>query len=355
MRITFVLPFAGHAGGIRVVAIYAERLRARGHNVTIISQPPHMPTVKDKINSVLLGTGWPRPATPGPYFDGLDVERRVLDSIRPVRDADVPDADVVIATWWETAYWVAALSPSKGRKFYFVQHHEIHDHLPKEIARGSYYLPLKKITISQWLVDTMRETYGDNDVSLVPNSVDTQHFQAPLRAKHNPPMVGFMYSPIPFKGTEIALAAIEKARSSVPELRVVSFGASRPTSSQPLPDGIVYEQSPKQVRIPDIYAGTDVWIVASRSEGFGLPILEAMACRCPVVATRAGAAPELIRDGENGYVVDVGDVAALADKLVSVLSLSDGDWRRMSDAALATARTYSWEDATDRFETALIG
>ena len=40
-------------------------------------------------------------------------------------DVDVPDGDLIIATWWETAEWVNALSPNKGAKVYFIQHHEI--------------------------------------------------------------------------------------------------------------------------------------------------------------------------------------------------------------------------------------
>jgi glycosyltransferase involved in cell wall biosynthesis len=51
----------------------------------------------------------------------------------------------------------------------------------------------------------------------------------------------------------------------------------------------------------NVYADCDVWLFASFSEGFGLPIIEAMACRCPVVATRAGCAPDVIKEGVNGY------------------------------------------------------
>jgi glycosyltransferase involved in cell wall biosynthesis len=95
-------------------------------------------------------------------------------------------------------------------------------------------------------------------------------------------------------------------------------------------------------------------LCASRSEGFGLPLLEAMACRTPVVSTRVGGATDLIEEGREGYVVDVEDSEGLARRLVQVLSLDEPAWRVMSDAAFATATGYTWDDATDLFEAGLF-
>src|SRR4051794_12493316 len=122
MRITFVLNHVNLNGGIRVIAIYAERLKKRGHEVTVITRPRPIPSVKDRIKSVVKGKGWPvDPNTLADHFDNVDVDLRVIESRRPIIDRDVPDGDVVIATWWETAPWVMDLSPSKGAKAYFVQ------------------------------------------------------------------------------------------------------------------------------------------------------------------------------------------------------------------------------------------
>jgi glycosyltransferase involved in cell wall biosynthesis len=97
----------------------------------------------------------------------------------------------------------------------------------------------------------------------------------------------------------------------------------------------------------------DVWLCGSWVEGFGLTILEAMACRCPAVSTRAGGPEEIIEEGVTGHLVPAGDSAALADRLAHVLRLPDAEWRAMSDAAHARARSYSWDDAADLFESAL--
>jgi len=116
---------------------------------------------------------------------GSGVEHRVLDRWRPIVDADLPDADVVIATWWETAEWVNALDPRKGAKAYFIQQSRSVPYLPVDRSRATYRLPLRKIVISRWLEQVMRIEYGDNSVDLVPNSVDPDQFFAPFRGKQS--------------------------------------------------------------------------------------------------------------------------------------------------------------------------
>ena len=87
------------------------------------------------------------------HWPGLQVAEAPAAGV----DADLPDADIVIATWWETAEWVNALSPAKGRKVYFIQHHEVFSYLPVERSRATYRLPLHKIVISRWLKDLMEQ------------------------------------------------------------------------------------------------------------------------------------------------------------------------------------------------------
>ena len=131
MRITFILPTVNLSGGIRVVAIHAGMLAARGHQVVLVSPPAMEPSIREKVRSLLKGNGWPTvEPNPRSHLDGTGLDHRVLDRWRPVTNDDVPHADVIVATWWETAEWVAALSPDKGAKTYFVQGHEVFSHLP---------------------------------------------------------------------------------------------------------------------------------------------------------------------------------------------------------------------------------
>lgn len=352
MRITFISPAANLSGGLRVIAIYADHLQARGHDVIVVAQRHRAITWKDHVKAWMRGTNVKRP--PGfTHYDAMQTPLRVIDHDGPVAAADVPDSDIVIATWWETAFAVMTLPPQKGQKVYFIQGHEVFSHLPSHLSAGSYYLPMKKVTIAGWLVDTMADLYGDHDVALVPNSVDLELFHAAERGRQAVPTVGLIYSPTHFKGVDVATRALAELRKTYPDLRVVAFGTQTVRRDLPLPKGARYVQNPPQDRLRDLYAGCDVFISASRSEGFGLPILEAMACRTPVVATRTGCAPDVITDAVEGYVVEIGDAAQLAQRLAQVLDLPEAAWKRMSDAAFARATQYTWEDACTLFERAI--
>jgi len=355
MRITFVLQNADLAGGVRVVAIYANKLQQRGHRVTVVSTPNPILPLYLRFHSLLHGRGWPTPAPLGPsHLDGLGIDHRVLPTYRAVTNGDVPDADVVIATTWKSGLWVHRLSPAKGAKVHLMQHYETwagYD-APRHVD-DVWRLPSHKIVISKWLADLAREKFGITDASHIPNSVDTDQFFAPPRGKQSSPTVGFLYHDTPFKGVDITLRALELLRTKFANLKIIAYGRDDPKPHLPLPPGTTYIRRPEQDELRDIYARCDVWLCGSRAEGFHLPPLEAMACRTPVVSTRVGGPMDIIDDGINGFLVDVEDHAALADRTTEVLNLSDDRWKEISSAALETAHQYTWDDATDLFEQAL--
>ena len=353
MRINLILPVASMAGGIRVIAIYAKWLHDNGHDVLMVSQPWSPMSFREKLRCIMTGRGWPKGKVWASHLDDLQVPHKILETCRPVMDADLPDADVVVATWWETAEWVHALSASKGKKVYFIQHYEVHDHLPVERTQATYRLPLKKIVIAQWLKKIMQDEFNDPDVKIVPNAVDHRIFFAPERDKQPVPTIGFLNSPAHFKGVAATLDAIRMIRQRLPSLRILSFGTCEAGGYEHWDDHIEYVQLPSQDQIRQIYGMCDIWLTASVTEGFNLPAMEAMACRTPVVSTRAGWPEEAIENGLNGYLVEVGDSVALAERALQILAFSNEEWRRMSSNAWNTVRDSSWETSSGMFLRAL--
>ena len=342
MKITIIMADPAMSGGDRVCAIYAKLLAERGHRVEVIAPRKRLLPFKEQLKRLIKGGGWSSAREQRQnHFAMMGVEVTYLEATRPVTAADLPDADVVIATWWETAEWVAGLPDGKGAKVYFIQHHETHQGLPVDRVARTYRLPLRKITIARWLVDLMQHTYQDAAVALVPNSADLEVFHAPARTRQAVPTLGFLYSHVEFKGVDTALAVIDRVKSLIPDLRVLCFGNVRPGTILPIPEAFEFEYDPDQAHIREIYAQCDVWLCCSRSEGFGLTILEAMACRCPAVSTRCGGPEDIIQDGQNGYLRGIDDVEALADAVVRVLRSPDREWQAMSDAALARAAGYT--------------
>jgi len=351
MRITFVLPFAGLDGGVRVIATYARILHARGHEVTVISKHARpSPRLKARLKRLLGRETW-HPPVPTPLLDFLGPRHKIVARPGPVCAADLPDADVVIASWWETALWVADLPAAKGRKFYLLQDYEVF-HRPREVA-ATYELGLRMIAVSDYIRDAIMRNHGIADIAVVPNAVDHAQFTAPPRRRGPHPTVGFICSSATRKNVALAVEAVVKAREICPDLRVIVMGNQPhcPFLPDPLPGWISYRHAPPQAEIPALYAACDAWLLTSDHEGFGLPILEAMACRTPVLATRAGAAPQLI-DGTNGQLLP-SEAGAFAAAIAEIAGMDPADWQALSEAAHATAHGWSWEDATDRLETLL--
>jgi glycosyltransferase involved in cell wall biosynthesis len=354
LRIVFVLVEASLAGGVRTVATYARLLSRRGHRVTIVSTPAEVPPLPQRLRSFLRGRGWPRPLPPGPsHLDGLDVEHRKLRRHRPLTDRDVPDADVIVATWWRTAEWIALLSPRKGAKAHFIQGHDVETPgQPSDRYQATWRLPLHRIVCSRWLLGLARDRYGDASASCVPNGVDLEQFDVPPRVKQERPTVGMVYAPEHMKGCDVAVAAFALASRRVAGLRLVSFGSYPVSSAVPLPPDSEFTWRPDQRVIPRIYGRCDAWLWPSRREGFGLPILEAMACRTPVIAAPAGAAPELLSQG-GGVLLPAPEPEPMAEAIERICSLSEGEWRALSDRARAVATQHGWDESVRLFEAAL--
>jgi N-acetyl-alpha-D-glucosaminyl L-malate synthase BshA len=76
----------------------------------------------------------------------------------------------------------------------------------------------------------------------------------------------------------------------------------------------------KQENVNELLSLSDLMLMPSELESFGLAALEAMACRVPAIATRVGGVPELIDDGVNGLLYEVGDVEGMATGAISLLS-----------------------------------
>lgn len=353
MRITFLAPAPDMSGGARVIHIYASLLQARGHEVSVVLRPPRPLSLRERLRALFRGLATRQVSGSPTHYRNDEYALTVLDRYRPITATDVPDADIIIATWWETAEWIMAMPANKGAKAHFVQHYEAFDAMIRERVDAVLSAPTAKITISKWLDELLRTTFHNRLVTRIPNSVDMEQFDAPVRVRQPRPTVGMLYSTIAWKDCATGFAAFTLLQQQFPDAQLVTFGNSAPTADLPLPAGSRHTVLPKQSEIRHLYASCDVWMCPSKSEGFHLPPLEAMACRCPVVSTPVGGPADIIEPGVNGHLVPIGDATRMSERLAEVLSVPLQEWQRMSQAAHDTATHYSWEDATDLFERSL--
>lgn len=349
MRITFVVAAVDFGGGIRVIAQYAEALRQRGHEVLVVSPAPYPYGRIAKLRNKFF----PREnCVTASHFDDTRVPVKFLERYRPVRASDVPPADLIIATWWETAEWISSFPGKCGVKVHFVQGYEIWNG-EKDRVEASLRLPTEKITISSWLKDVLVDQLGMDEPKVIFNGVDNAMFSLPRRQMPDTPTVGFVYSPLFIKGADIAIAAITKAKERVPNLRAIAFGHNPPESSLALPDFVEYFQAPSQEEIRRIYGKCSAWLFCSREEGFGLPILEALACGTPVLAMPAGAAPDILIHG-GGVLLKSHGHEDLAIEIEKISEMKFDQWEKLSRSAEMISRNFSIEKSVDMFEEFLV-
>ncbi|HWA16952.1 MAG TPA: N-acetyl-alpha-D-glucosaminyl L-malate synthase BshA, partial [Gemmatimonadales bacterium] len=102
-------------------------------------------------------------------------------------------------------------------------------------------------------------------------------------------------------------------------------------------------------RVASILQATDLFLLPSQTESFGLAALEAMACGAPAVASRAGGLPEVIDDGITGILEPAGSVEAMGRRAVELL-LDPTRHKAMAEAAVQKANTFSAETIVPMYE-----
>ena len=102
--------------------------------------------------------------------------------------------------------------------------------------------------------------------------------------------------------------------------------------------------------VAPLLASADLFLLPSTSESFGLSALEALASGVPVVGSAAGGMPEVVRDGETGFLCGVGDIRAMAEAGLGILSDKD-KWKTMSERGAADARArFSLDAIVSKYE-----
>jgi alpha-1,3-rhamnosyl/mannosyltransferase len=210
--------------------------------------------------------------------------------------------------------------------------------VPRSVRRAD-----RVLTGSQWTKDDLAETYGvpENRIVVTPYGVDPVYGPGGPRAKgHYALFVGAIQ---PRKGPLTALEALALVNS---DLRLVMIGPEKLGGDEVratvarlgLGQRVEWRGHVERDELAALYRGAAVLVFPSRYEGFGLPVLEAMASGTPVVATTAGAIPEVA--GTAAVLVDPGDAAALAAGIERALADRD----RLATAGLERARQYSWAE-----------
>ncbi len=335
MKIAFLLPGRGRSGGVRCIATVTRALQHRGHAVRVLCQ--QQPTLRDWARS-LRDRVWYRSAP-----DWLEQLGRGVETFLDVRQCRFDADEVIVAVGMAMCAQLDSLAALPNPKLQY-----LHGSVDPLLFRKAIRLPFPKVVVASYLKE-MAEAEGNGEVlCVVHNGVDRkEYFGSVPETQRNG--VGTIYSQDSAKDPQTILSVLQRLRELRPELPIRVFGGDRrPRSIRPE----WYWRYPTVEKARDIYSRSLVWVMASRSEGFSMPVLEAMACGCAVVATDCGGPRDMIKDGENGFLVNVGDVKGITERVQFLLENSDLR-RQIRENAQATVRGLSWENCVNKLEDAL--
>lgn len=330
MRVAFLLKDLQLSGGVGVVVTHARNLaRDHGFDVTLVTTDaqgePH----------------WPYEHLPHLH-------------IRELPDALNDEFDVVVSTWWETAY---SLFQLRSRRYAsFVQSledrfYEGHESIERLGARLTLDLPVAFITEARWIAEVIEEMRPDAPVFLVRNGIDKGTFPAlDTPPEHEGPLrVLVEGSPESwFKGVGGAIDSVKLMKEP-----------HRLTLVCPNRIGLAPEDAAVAVgpltgpQMAEAYADADVLVKLSRVEGMYGPPLEAFHRGATCVTTEVTGHGEYIRHGVNAMVVDWDDQPGTAAQL-DLLARDRKLLRRLRLGALETARAWpDWSQSSNEMAAAL--
>jgi N-acetyl-alpha-D-glucosaminyl L-malate synthase BshA len=178
--------------------------------------------------------------------------------------------------------------------------------------------------VSSWLAETAITSFElDRDVDTVYNFVDTDKYRRANEEKERTPTIVHVSNFRPIKRTGDVIEIFKRVREQTPaRLVMVGDGPDAPEAIERAEAlGIASDVSFIGVAedVIDILSESDVFLLPSEMESFGLAALEAMACETPVVATNVGGLSEVVEDGESGFLLPFGDVNSMADRTLEIL------------------------------------
>jgi glycosyltransferase involved in cell wall biosynthesis len=353
LKITFVLPFGCPlpCGGPKVIYEYANHLARRGHSVTVVhpallgAKLTLLKRAKAAIRYVQRSID--RSYRPDQWFH-VDPSVRVM-WVPSLAEQHIPDADVIVASWWQTAEVVNGYSSAKGRHFYLLQGLETWDG-NEERVYSTWKMPFTKIVIAHWLGD-IADGLNESSV-LIQNGLDFSKFGMDTPpAMRNSSQCMMLHHPYNLKGTADGLQALSLVKQQIPSLRVLCFGVSAPPAS--LPDWIEYRRNPQQTTLRNLYNQASIFIAPSWCEGWGLTASEAMMCGAAVVATDIGGHREFAFHEHTALLSPPKDPRLLAANILRLLR--DSELRvNLAERGHQYIQQFTWDRAVEQLETVLL-
>ena len=219
------------------------------------------------------------------------------------------------------------------------------------------------IALTNDMKKEMQKVYN-RAVAVIPNGIEIKPIQPTCRSRirnhlgiANDEKVIISVGVIrPVKGFEYLIRAMNIIIAEMPDTKLVIIGEGpekealiKLSERMSLDESILFLGEIPNEKIPDYMSAADIFVLPSLSESFGIVNLEAMSVGLPIVASNVGGVPELVVNGENGFLVEPGNITQIAEKVLYLLA--DAKLREtISQNNKSKAMSYSWDRTVDLLE-----
>ena len=337
MKITFILPGGGRSGGVKCTVKAANGLLQKGHKVRLLVNKGGR-TPRERLRNLWLRTRYTC------SNDWLHLFEGSVERFSDIRKCTFENKEVVVASGW----WAAKEARRLSQNGIIKVHHVRSMLKDADQMRAAWGENVPKIVVATYLQDVIKRSCGQKVCAIIPDGMDAAEFY-PSVPESQRNGVGTIFGKSYHKDPETVLGVLEALKRSCPEIPQRVFSAHRKPKNIPRE---IYHRLPSPEKVREIYSRSLVWFLGSYSEGFGLPVLEAMACGCAVVSTSCGGPQDIIKNGENGFLVNVGDVEQIVNRIKMLLDDEELRLRCVKNSK-ETLRKFSWESSIDKLEETL--
>lgn len=221
-------------------------------------------------------------------------------------------------------------------------------------------------TPSHWGVDYLIKNGVRTDIRAISNGIDLEVFN-PRNTKHRQELIEKYHLPdngkvLLFVGRidrEKNIGTILKTIKNLPKENKISLVLAGKgsdflrlqtlTAIYNLTDRVVFTGFVDNKDLPDLYCYADIFIISSIAELQSIVMLEALASGLPALAADAGALPELVRDGKNGYLFNPYDTKALGEKILRIVT-NENLAKKMRTESISIADEHDVRKIAKKFE-----
>ena len=207
--------------------------------------------------------------------------------------------------------------------------------------------------------DTLNHFEIRQSIEVIPNFIDLERFKKQKKehfkkaiCPNNEKLIAHTSNFRKVKRVEDVIAVFNRVRKVVPsKLLLVGDGPERSRMEELCRQQCSIDDVRflgKLEAVEEVLSVSDLFLMTSEKESFGLAALEAMACEVPVISTDAGGLPELNLDGTSGFVCKVGDIDTMAEKAIHILD--DQNLAKFKEGALNRAKDFDVSNILPLYE-----